>query len=119
MALSPALTGQTSVRTAIDAAASRYGVDPTALSVIAQLESGGNPAAQNPNSSAGGLFQFIDSTAQQYGLTDKFDPYASADAGARLARDNAASLRRAIGREPTVGELYLAISKALAVRQSF
>jgi len=108
MALSPALTGQTSVRTAIDAAASRYGVDPTALSVIAQLESGGNPAAQNPNSSAGGLFQFIDSTAQQYGLTDKFDPYASADAGARLARDNAASLRRAIGREPTVGELYLA-----------
>jgi len=108
MALSPALTGQTNVRTAIDAAASRYGVDPTALSVIAQLESGGNPAAQNPNSSAGGLFQFIDSTAQQYGLTDKFDPYASADAGARLARDNASSLRRAIGREPTVGELYLA-----------
>ena len=108
MALSPALTGPTNVRAAIDTAASRYGVDPTALSVIAQLESGGNPAAQNPNSSAGGLFQFIDSTAQQYGLTDKFDPYASADAGARLARDNAASLRRAIGREPTIGELYLA-----------
>lgn len=29
---------------------------------IAQVESGNNPAAQNPNSSAGGLGQFIDST---------------------------------------------------------
>lgn len=108
MALSTTLTGPTNVRAAIDTAASRYGVDPTALSVIAQLESGGDPSAQNPQSSAGGLFQFIDSTAEQYGLTDRFDPYAAADAGARLARDNAAQLRGILGREPTVGELYLA-----------
>lgn len=78
------------------------------LSRTAQIESGGNPNAQNPNSSAGGMFQFIDSTAQQYGLTDKTDPRASAQAAARLAADNAAHLRKALGREPTAAELYLA-----------
>lgn len=73
-----------------------------------QIESGGNPRAQNPNSSAGGGFQFIDSTAKAYGLTDKFDLGASAAAAARLAADNKAQLTQALGREPTAGELYLA-----------
>ena len=73
-----------------------------------QIESGGNPNAQNPNSSAGGGFQFIDSTAKQYGLTDKTDLGASAAAAARLAADNAKVLRGVLGREPTAGELYLA-----------
>lgn len=96
------------IRGTISDAAARYGVDPNALLVVAQLESGGNPNAKNPNSSAGGLFQFIDSTARAYGLTNKFDPAAAADAGARLMRDNAIALRNALGREPTTGELYLA-----------
>lgn len=85
-----------------------YGLPQGYLARTAQIESGGNPNAQNPNSSAGGAFQFIDSTARQYGLTDKTDPIASADAAARLARDNKAALTRALGREPTAGELYLA-----------
>jgi hypothetical protein len=89
-------------------AATRRGVDPQALLRIGQIESGLRPDAQNPRSSAGGLFQFIDSTAKQYGLTNKFDPAASADAGARLAADNAAILRRALGADPTPGQLYLA-----------
>lgn len=86
----------------------QYGLPQGYLSRTAQIESGGNPNAQNPNSSAGGMFQFIDSTANQYGLTNKFDPMASADAAARLARDNRAVLLQALGREPTAGELYLA-----------
>lgn len=73
-----------------------------------QIESGGNPNAQNPNSSAGGGFQFIDSTAKQYGLTDKTDLNASTDAAARLAVDNRQALRRVLGRDPTAAELYLA-----------
>lgn len=85
-----------------------YGLPSGYLSQVAQIESRGNPNAQNPNSSAGGMFQFIDSTAKQYGLTDKTDPYASADAAARLAADNKAILTKALGREPTAGELYLA-----------
>lgn len=86
----------------------QYGLPQGYLSRTAQIESGGNPNAQNPNSSAGGMFQFIDSTAQQYGLENRFDPVASADAAARLARDNRAVLLQALGREPTAGELYLA-----------
>lgn len=92
----------------IVAAAQRYGLDPNAMRAIAHIESRGNPNARNPNSSAGGLYQFIDSTAKQYGLENKFDPIQAADAGARLARDNANALRNTLGREPTAGELYLA-----------
>lgn len=89
-------------------AAARYGVDPAALQKIAMIESSFNPKAKNPNSSAGGLFQFIDGTARDYGLADRYDPAAAADAAARLARDNAATLRKTLGRDPTAGELYLA-----------
>lgn len=96
------------VDAAIEAAAARHGVSADALRVIAKIESGGNPNAQNPNSSAGGLFQFTDGTAKQYGLVDKNDPASASDAAARLMRDNAATLRSALGREPTIGELYLA-----------
>lgn len=92
----------------IVSAANRYGIDPNAMRAIAHIESRGDPRAQNPRSSAGGLYQFIDSTASDYGLTNRFDPAQAADAGARLARDNAARLRGVLGREPTAGELYLA-----------
>lgn len=96
------------VRQVISDAAARYGVDPNALLVIASIESGGNPNAKNPKSSAGGLFQFIDSTARAYGLQNKFDAAQSAEAAARLARDNSDALERVLGRKPTTGELYLA-----------
>jgi len=96
------------IRSIVSAAATRHGVDPNALLRIAMIESSGNPKAKNPKSSAGGLFQFIDSTAAQYGLADRYDPAQAADAAARLARDNAAHLRKVLGREPTGAELYLA-----------
>lgn len=85
-----------------------YGLPTGFLGRVAQIESSMNPRAQNPRSSAGGLFQFIDSTARQYGLQDRFDPAQATDAAARLARDNADRLRNALGRDPTAGELYLA-----------
>jgi len=86
----------------------RYGLPSGYLARTAQIESGGNPNAKNPNSSAGGLFQFIDSTANQYGLKNKFDPAAATDAAARLARDNQSFLSKRLGRAPTAAELYLA-----------
>lgn len=92
----------------ITGAAQRYGVDPQALVRIAEIESGLNPGARNPNSSAGGLFQFIDSTASQYGLADRFNPEQAADAAARLARDNSQFLQGRLGRAPSPAELYLA-----------
>jgi hypothetical protein len=86
----------------------QYGLPTGYLERVAHVESRMNPAAQNPNSSAGGLFQFIDSTARQYNLADRFDPRQATDAAARLARDNANTLRNVLGRDPTAGELYLA-----------
>ncbi|TRL39889.1 hypothetical protein FNA46_07785 [Rhizobium straminoryzae] len=96
------------IRKTISDAAARHGVDPAGLLQVAGLESGYNPQAKNPNSSAGGLFQFVDGTAQQYGLADRFDATQASDAAARLYKDNTAALRKSLGREPTAGELYLA-----------
>ena len=92
----------------IEAAANKYGVPPAIMKAIAQIESSGNPNAKNPNSSAGGLFQFIDSTAKNYGLTNKYDPVQAADAGARLAKDNINYLSKKLGRDLTPGEIYMA-----------
>jgi hypothetical protein len=98
----PALTSS------IAKVAAARGVDPAYLTRTAMLESGGNVNAANPNSSARGPFQFLKGTAQQYGLTNPNDPEAATDAAARLALDNKATLTKALGREPTSGELYLA-----------
>lgn len=85
-----------------------YGLPSGYLGRTAQLESSMGKNMDNPNSSAGGPFQFIDSTARQYGLTNKYDWAQSTDAASRLARDNMAILSRALGRSPTGAELYLA-----------
>ncbi len=101
------------LQSAIDAASGKYGVDANTLSTLAQLESGGDVNAKNPNSSASGPFQFIKSTAAQYGLENPFDPMQSADAAARLTRDNTQGLQQTLGREPNMGEIYLAHQQGL------
>lgn len=45
------------------------GADPGHLADLIQHESGWNPAAKNPNSSASGLIQFITTTADELGVT--------------------------------------------------
>lgn len=92
----------------IDTAAAKYGQDSNTLRGIGWLESKGDPNAANSKSRARGLFQFMPETADQYGLENRFDPVQSADAAARLLRDNRNYLIRELGREPTPGELYLA-----------
>lgn len=78
------------------------------LTKVAGIESGWKADAFNKGSGASGPFQFVASTAKQYGLTDPTDWAQSADAAGRLAADNAAVLRQGLGREPTGGQLYLA-----------
>jgi methyl-accepting chemotaxis protein len=56
---------------------------PGVLKSIMWHESRGNPNAYNPNGGASGAFQFIPSTAQHWGLSNPFDPQASADAASR------------------------------------
>lgn len=79
---------------------------------LAQLESSNNPLARNPKSSAKGKYQFIDSTAKQYGITAPFGTpeYArqEEDAIKRFTADNYNILKQKLGREPSQGELYLA-----------
>jgi hypothetical protein len=84
--------GPIAITETITKAALRHGVDPTGLIKTAGIESHFNPNAKNPRSSAGGLFQFVDSTAKQYGLSNKYDAAQSADAAARLWKDNKDSL---------------------------
>lgn len=78
------------------------------LERTAYIESKGDPNAKNPNSSAGGLFQFIDSTAKAYGVKNKFDPVQATDGAVDVAVDNMRILTKALGRKPTAAELYLA-----------
>ena len=101
--------------TIIEAAAERHNVPADALLAIANLESTGDTNAKNPRSSASGLFQFVDSTAAEYGLTGskRNDPEAQANAAARMMATNSRSLTRVLGREPDAGELYLAHQQGL------
>jgi hypothetical protein len=82
------------------------------LDRLAQIESGNNPAAKNPKSSAKGRYQFIDGTAKQYGITAPFGtPEYEAQENAAIERftaDNYAALSSALGRDPSDAELYLA-----------
>ena len=82
------------IRQIIANAANKYGVNPDAMAAIAQIESGFNPSAQNPNSSAGGLFQQIDSNARDYGVADRFVVASQRRANytLRTSRDRAARL---------------------------
>lgn len=90
----------------ITQAAQRYGIDPAAMIRVAQLESGMRPGARNPNSTASGLFQFIDSTWRQYGRGDVMDPLANTDAAGRYLADVQRHLQGVLGRAPTGWELY-------------
>lgn len=85
-----------------------YGLPQGFLERTAYIESRGNPNAKNPNSTAGGLFQQLDSNAKSYGVSDKFDPMQSTVGAAKFAKENVVTLTKVLGRPPTGGELYLA-----------
>jgi hypothetical protein len=71
----------------VRAVAARYGwgTGPqwTALDKLIQKESSWNPNAQNPNSTAYGLFQFLNSTWASTGIAKTSNPSQQAEAGMR------------------------------------
>lgn len=102
------------ILTSMTAAAEEHELDVNWLQTTGYLESRFNPSSQNPNSSAGGLFQFIDSTAEEYKLKDRFDPAESSMAAGLLMKRNKEYLEKKLGREITVGEAYLAHQQGAA-----
>ena len=82
--------------------------DPTLRAYLGSL-SGSEAKNANDVSSTGaaGPFQFIPSTARQYGLTDPTNLDASVIAAKKLTQDNAAAFERINGRPPTAPELAL------------
>jgi soluble lytic murein transglycosylase-like protein len=69
----------------INAAATKYGIDPALLAGLVKQESGFNP---NATSSAGakGLTQLMPATAKSLGVTDPTDPAQALDGGAKYLK---------------------------------
>lgn len=90
-------------------------VDPKYYERLAQVESSNNPNAKAATSSAAGLYQFTEGTWKEhvsragldYNLNDRFDPKKSRDIVERFTKQNEKYLKKALGREPDQGELYL------------
>lgn len=99
--------GSGPIQNLITKKANSYGVDPAVALGVAKAESSFNPNAKNKSSSAGGVFQLIDSTWEKYGgKGNRFDPEKNVDAGLRMLRDNQ---RYLVGRgiTPTPEAVYL------------
>jgi len=86
-------------------------VDPQLSLSLAFWESNFDPKAENPKSSAGGLFMFIDSTWENYCQSEnykpsKFDPKPNADCAIRMISDKDL-LRRHWGADPKIRDLLI------------
>ena len=84
------VTGASAIENIIISKARNYQIDPDLFLRIAKCESGLWVDAQNPRSSASGIFQFLNSTfftyAKAYELptNDKNDPEVQAELAARM-----------------------------------
>lgn len=78
------ISSPASIQQQITAAANAAGIPPSIALGVAQHESGFNPSAQNPGSSAAGLFQLTAATQQTMGVTNPFDPTQNIQAGVDL-----------------------------------
>lgn len=70
----------------IDAMASKYGLDPALLHAVIRAESGYNSGAVSPKGAVG-LMQLMPDTATRYGVSNRHDPNANIEGGARYLRD--------------------------------
>jgi hypothetical protein len=86
------------------------------MAATAMIESGGRADARATTSSAGGMFQFLDSTWKQltkemgkdYSLQDKFDPNKAAEVMAYFTEKQRKQLEKGTGRRASNTDLYMA-----------
>lgn len=102
----------------IKEAANKVGVNPDIMTSMAAVESGLNPQAKAPTSSAKGLFQFINTTWQQqvrtdgrkYGIDQQTSPYnatANSLMGAEFLKDNLSAIS-SVKPNPNLTDVYMA-----------
>lgn len=89
--------------------AREVGTDPEYLDNLITFESDWNPLAKNPNSSARGLIQFIDSTARDLGYADSLDLVTKNPTALSQMRGPVADYLRKYGPYPTKQSLYMAV----------
>ena len=96
---------------AIERSADKHGIDLDILLAMAIYESGFNPYARTPLSSAAGLYAFLKSAGTSYGLVDYpdgfYDPYQNADAAGEMINDNISTIEKTTGRRLNPGDEYL------------
>lgn len=91
---------------ALEAMASRLGMDTNAIAGVISLESGFNPAAVNPISNATGLIQFMPSTAKALGTTvEALRQMSDVDQLEYVEK----YFRTFVGKLATRGDYYLAV----------
>lgn len=111
-------SGYDAMKDLITDAANVVGVDPKLMLTIAAIESGFNPSAKAPTSSAKGLYQFIDGTwkmmlkkyGSAYGLgmdASALDPKANALMGAAFLKENVDGLKKFLQRPVTPTDVYI------------
>jgi hypothetical protein len=84
----------------------------TYMRTVAMLESGGDPRAKNSRSSAGGLFQFLESsyegvTGRKGSGAERFDPAKSTEAMAKFSADQKSQMEKNLGRGVSGADLYM------------
>lgn len=89
--------------------AQQEGVNPSVALTIAHIETGGrfDHTAQNPTSSAHGLFQILDKTWKGQGGGDRYSIDEQIKQGLKHIKSANASMRKSLGREPVEHEQYL------------
>jgi len=106
--INPNSTGGIGIKDLLAAKAAQHKIPAQLLDRIAFAESGHKLNVGNNLSSAKGLFGFTNGSWKGMGGTEenRFDPEANAELGAKLVRQNAEGLKKALGRDPTYTEVY-------------
>jgi soluble lytic murein transglycosylase-like protein len=84
-ALASASAGDEDIHVLVETTAARYGIDVKLAQALVRVESNYYPRAVSPKG-AKGLMQLMPSVAQQYAVSDVFNPAENLDAGMRHLR---------------------------------